>query len=226
MQKPQTTRLLVLSAILIASAVYTARASVTEPVKIRESFVTFPNSIDGWAGSRHENFSEEILKVLGVDEYLNRSYTRGRQAIVGLYIGYYESQRQGDAIHSPLNCLPGAGWEALSKSYLPVQVMTAPADQGGVPKSIEINRYIIRKGLDRQVVLYWYQSQGRVVANEYWSKIQMVLGAIRSNRTDAAMVRVITPILGSDAAAETKAEQQAVEFVKLIYPHLGRYLPN
>ena len=85
---------------------------------------------------------------------------------------------------------------------------------------------MIRKGLDKQVVLYWYQSQGRVVANEYWSKIYMVLGAIKSNRTDAAMVRVIAPILGSDAASEAKAEQSAVDFVKALYPHLGRYLPN
>lgn len=227
MAKSQTTRLLVLSAILFASAVYTARASVTEPVKIRESFVTFPKSIDGWTGRKSADFTEDVLKVLGVDEYLNWTYWReAPRSVAGLYIGYYQSQRQGDAIHSPLNCLPGAGWEPLSKAYLPVQVLTAPADQGGTAKTIEINRYVIRKGLDRQLVLYWYQSQGRVVANEYWSKIYMVLGAIRSNRTDAAMVRVITPITGSDANAEAKAEQHAVEFVKAIYPHLGRYLPN
>jgi len=226
MARTQTTRLLVLSAILFASAVYTARASVTEPVKIRESFVTFPNNIDGWTGRKLPDFTEDILKVLGVDEYLNRAYQRDARTGVGLYVGYYESQRQGDAIHSPLNCLPGAGWEALSKSYLPVSVLTAPADQGGTPKTIEINRYVIRKGLDKQVVLYWYQSQGRVVANEYWSKIYMVLGAIKSNRTDAAMVRVIAPILGNDAASEAKAEQSAVDFVKALYPHLGRYLPN
>lgn len=226
MARTQITRLIVLAVILFAGAAYTARASVTEPVKIRESFVTFPKTIDGWVGTKQQDFTPDILKVLGVDEYLNYTYRLERQAVVGLYIGFYESQRQGDAIHSPLNCLPGAGWEPLSKSYLPVPVMTAPADRGGVEKTIDINRYVIRKGLDRQVVLYWYQSQGRVVANEYWSKIHMVLGAIRSNRTDAAMVRVITPIIGSDPGAEAKAERQAVAFVKALYPHLERYLPN
>lgn len=219
-------RLVILSAVLLGSAAYVAKASVTEPVPIRESLATFPMLVGGWTGSRAPDFPDDILKVLGVDEYLNRTYRTGTTGLAGLYIGYYQSQRQGDAIHSPLNCLPGAGWEPVSRSYLPLQVQTESSLTGAGTTTIEINRYLIRKGLDTQVVLYWYQSQGRVVANEYWSKAYMVFDAIRSNRTDAALVRVVAPVLGADRAAEETAERHATEFVRSIYPLLGRYLPS
>ena len=220
--KTVVTRLVVLSVLLAGSALYVVRASATEPVPIRESFVSFPLRIEpGWHGSLAPEFDKKILDVLGVDEYLNRNYHNNRLGL-NLYIGYYQSQRQGDTIHSPLNCLPGAGWEPVSHTYLPVQVSTSP---GAPPTEIRINRYLIRKGLESQVVLYWYQSQGRVVANEYAGRFYMVLDALRSNRTDAAMVRVVVPMSGTRANAEREAEQAAVEFVKAMYPLLGRYLP-
>src|SRR5439155_25976870 len=122
---------------------------------------------------------------------------------------------------SPLNCLPGAGWEPLSKSYL-----TIPLSGTGAEPSISVNRYIIQKGLDQQLVLYWYQSHGRVVANEYWSKLYLVRDAVRLNRTDAALVRVIVPIASSDDAGETHAEGLAVDFVKKMFPVLPNYLPS
>ena len=110
---------------------------------------------------------------------------------VGLYVGYHDSQRQGDTIHSPLNCLPGAGWQPLEQGRITVSVR----DHGTArPAPIEVNRVVIGKGLDRQLVLYWYQSHRRVVASEYWGKVYTVLDAMRYNRTDAAMVRVITPV--------------------------------
>jgi EpsI family protein len=159
--------------------------------------------------------------VLGVDEYVNRVY-ESRDGVASLYIGYYQSQRQGDTIHSPMNCLPGSGWEPLSRSYLTIPVGT---DVKGSPE-ITVNRYVIQKGLDRQVVLYWYQSHGRAIANEYRSKIFMVYDAVRLNRTDAALVRVVSPRYGTDAAAEDRASDRAVAFVKAMFPLLDRYLPS
>jgi EpsI family protein len=93
--------------------------------------------------------------------------------------------------------------------------------EGGDP--IEVNRIVISKGLDQQLVLYWYQSHGRVVASEYWGKIYTVLDALRTNRTDAALVRVICPVGG---AAEAKAEREAVRFVQSFFPLLDDYLPH
>jgi EpsI family protein len=140
-----------------------------------------------------------------------------------LYIGYYESQRQGDTMHSPLNCLPGAGWSPVQNDHLSINVpVSLGTTTGARERSIEVNRYIIEKGVDRQVVLYWYQSHGRVVASEYWGKIYMVVDAIRINRTDGALVRVVAPIVTS----QEDAELDAVDFVRVLFPSLERYLPS
>jgi EpsI family protein len=85
---------------------------------------------------------------------------------------------------------------------------------------------VIQKGLDRQVVLYWYQSHGRVVASEYWSKIYLVLDSIRLNRSDAALVRVIAPVDEARPNAEIDAERSAISFVQAMFPTLDAFLPS
>lgn len=214
-------RIIVLSACLLLGAGVIATASKTELVPARAAFTGFPIRIGPWQGRNTEPFTKEVLAVLGADDYLSRTYRQGPN-VVGLYVGYYESQRQGDTIHSPLNCLPGAGWQPLSKSYLPISVV----DAAGNTSEITVNRYVIEKGLDQQVVLYWYQSHGRVVANEYRSKLYMIFDAARLNRSDAALVRVTSPRIGSGAAAESAADARAVEFVKTMFPLLANFLPS
>ena len=214
-------RISIVSLLLLVSAGVIAKASRIEDVPPRQPFAQFPLQIDVWRGKDTARFSDEIMKVLGADDYLSRYYHALQQGTVGLYIGYYKSQRQGDTMHSPLNCLPGAGWQPLEKSYLPIQV----TDANGVQSEITVNRYVIEKGLEQQVVLYWYQSHGRVIANEYRSKIFMVYDAARLNRSDAALVRVTSPRLASDQGLQS-AEERAVGFVKKIFPLLADHLPS
>jgi EpsI family protein len=212
-------RAIVLTVIFLATLGLVAQASKSEIVPIRSSFVTFPMEIDGWKGRQEAPFTEEILAILGVDDYLTRSYF-SPQGAIGLYVGYWGTQSQGDTIHSPLNCLPGAGWTPLSKGTLQLDV----ADPAGAPRQITINRYVISKGLDRQLVLYWYQSHGRVVASEYAGKFYLVKDAIELNRTDAAIIRVIVPLApGDDDGSE--AERKGAQFVKSLFPVLNTYLP-
>ena len=217
-----TVRLYVLALVFVVATGVIARATKSEPVSIRNSFVSFPMTVNTWRGRQGEPFDPKVLKVLGVDEYLNLEYSRTADLPIGLYIGYYKSQREGDTMHSPLNCLPGAGWAPESQSYLTIPVSTSP---GAAPQPITVNRYLIRKGTDRLLVLYWYQSHGRVVASEYSSKIFMVLDAIRTNRTDGALVRVITPVLDGDAGA-AQAEKRTVGFIQGMVPTLREYLPS
>jgi EpsI family protein len=132
-------------------------------------------------------------------------------------VGYYESQRQGDTIHSPLNCLPGAGWQPMSRSIVSIPVAGQPP--------VTANRILIQKGLERQVVLYWYQSQGRTIASEYWGKVYLVYDALRRNRSDAAMVRVVTPVLVSEST-DAPADARALAFVQTLAPALNRFLPS
>ena len=207
-------------ALLLAWGAVT-RADRYEQPPGRQPFANFPMQIGGWRGTQQPPFEKRVLEVLGVDDYLTRAYFAEGRTGVGLYIGYWESQRQGDTIHSPMNCLPGAGWEPTSYSRIALSEAAATTGQ-----AVVVNRYIVQKGLDRQLILYWYQSHGRLVASEYWSKIYMVLDAVRLNRSDGAIVRVIAAIKGEGPEAEAKAEQDARRFAADLIPRLDGFLPN
>jgi EpsI family protein len=113
----------------------------------------------------------------------------------------------------------------MNRELVPVAARTSPLPDAPT-RTIVLNRIVIQRGLDRQVALYWYQSHGRVVASEYWGKIYTVLDSVRLHRTDAAMVRILCPIAGSDPSAEQAASRAAVEFVQALFPLLGRFLPE
>jgi EpsI family protein len=215
-------RMLITTGLLLSGFGYVAHASKSETVAPRMPLETLPLQVGEWTGGPAAPFTPEVLKVLGVDDYVNRNYAAGTQPFVNLYVGFYQSQRQGDTIHSPLNCLPGAGWEPVSKD----RVQFSATDAQGVVRQLRVNEFVIQKGLDRQLVLYWYQSHGRIIASEYTSKMYMVYDALRLNRTDAAMVRVITPIPDDAAAARGAASARARAFVQAIFPSLTRSLPS
>jgi EpsI family protein len=215
-------RIFITSAILLAAAGYRIYAMDAEVTPLRQSLDTLPRQIDRWRGRDDVPFDKEIVDELGVDEYVIRAYQNDREPLISLYVGYYQSQRQGDTIHSPLNCLPGAGWLPVKQDRATIMVRGAD----GQPQAITVNEFVIQKGLQRQYVLYWYQSHGRVVASEYTSKMYMVADAIRLNRTDAALVRVITPIAGEQPADETGAARRAQEFVRELFPTLTPIIPS
>jgi EpsI family protein len=146
---------------------------------------------------------------------LNRVYRRAPADEVGVYIGYYKSQRAGDSVHSPKNCLPGAGWQPVysSRIMLPLLPQSRPA---------EVNLYTVENEHERFVVLYWYQSHGRIVASEYIAKYYTIRDAILLHRTDAALVRITVPATDDEA----RARQSAIAFAVLIAPKLGEVLPR
>ena len=218
-------RALLVAIALLAGAAYVNGSVTGERVPPRAPLSSLPMQIGPWRGERAPDFTPDIVTMLGVDEYVNRLYGRTKTTGIGLYIGYYGSQRQGDAIHSPLNCLPGAGWEPVDSRHLVIPVADDPANPAA-SRSIEVNRVLVQKGLDKLVVVYWYQSHNRVIASEYWGKVYMVLDAIRMNRTDGALVRVISPLPGADDAAAASADRLAVDFVQSVFPLLGRHLPS
>lgn len=216
-----TWRLVVLSALLLTTAGYLRAASAPELVLPRESLSRLPTTLGSWTGAQAPDLDNEVLEVLGVDDYVTRVYEEAGAPVdarlpVGLYIGYYTSQRQGDTIHSPMNCLPGAGWQ-------PVRTGTLALDVAGATRTV--NRVVIQKGELRQVVLYWYQGRGRVVANEYWSKAYLVWDAATRRRSDGALVRVISPVATGETGDEA-AERRVVSFAQALYPELPRFLPE
>jgi EpsI family protein len=213
-------RAALLCVLLGSTSIFLANARRSEAPVARAAFSSFPMQLASWQATNDPPIDAQLLKVLGVDDYLSRVYREPGGAAVGLYMGFYDSQRQGDTIHSPLNCLPGAGWEPVREGRLTI------ANADGAGTAITVNRYVVRKGLESLMVLYWYQGRGRVIASEYWSKLFLIHDAMRENRTDGALVRVIAPI---DVRADddgVAAERLAETFVRVLYPALPAYLPN
>jgi EpsI family protein len=211
-------RLLVLAGIFVAGTILVEGATRPESIPIREPLGSMPFAIGRWSGQDAPRMPDSVLAELGADDYVNRVYFRADRVPVFLYIGYYQSQRQGDAIHSPMNCLPGAGWQPATTAVL--QIPVAP----NAPP-ISAKRVLIENGLDRQVVLYWYQSHGRSVASDYWSKLLLIYDAVRLNRSDAALVRVISPVLAGETS-DQDAERRTIDFVRTLFPELHDYLPS
>jgi EpsI family protein len=206
---------------LLAASIAVAQADRYEDTPLRTSFALFPMQLGDWRGVQLPPFSDQVLAVLGLDDYINRNYVRPDRTEANLYVGYWKSQRQGDTMHSPQNCLPGAGWEPISQG-----VISLPDPRSADAPPITVNRIVIEKGLDRQLVLYWYQGRGRIIGSEYWSKIYLVLDAARYNRSDAAIVRIVVPQRSASAGAEAAAETAALEFVNQLVPALGTFLPE
>ena len=209
-------RAAIVSVLVMTAGWYSTRAAGEEIAVPRASLVELPRSLGPWTDSLDVPLEQEVRDVLGVDDYVNRTYVTEAGQPVSLYIGYYGSQRQGDTIHSPQNCLPGAGWQ-------PVEGGRVPLDVDG--RRVTVNRYVIQKGLDRQVVLYWYQGRGRVVANEYANKLWLMLDAARLHRSDGALVRVVAPVLRSPGGSLGAADAAAADFTRTIFPSLPAYLP-
>ena len=175
---------------------------------------SFPVRIGEWTG-QDLAMSADVLSVLGPGDFLSRTYRAYGQPPIDFFVAYFPSQRTGDTIHSPKNCLPGSGWTPMDSSHITIT--------GTNGTSISANLYLIEKGSDRQLVIYWYQAHGRAVASEYVAKFYLVADAIRMNRSDGSLVRVVTPIgNGEDPAA---GEKRAVGFAKQIAPMLSRYIP-
>ena len=135
------TRLLVVTALFLASAGYVGFAMEPERIPLREPLSGMTYELGEWSGRPAPRLTDEVLAVLGVDEYLNRYYASPEGGLAGLYIGYYQTQREGDTIHSPMNCLPGAGWEPEAKGTLTIPVRASRSD--AIERPITVNRYVI-----------------------------------------------------------------------------------
>ena len=209
-------RFWVVIVLLVVTAVVVFRRGNSESIVPSEPLSAVPDTIAGLTGV-DAPIDQEQLDILGKGDFLSRVYTEGgRSRPVGLFIAYFASQRTGATMHSPRNCLPGSGWSFESSQYVTIK------DVGGNPH--RVGEYIIANGNNRQFVIYWYQAHGRSIANEYQAKVYLVSDAIRMNRTDGALVRVITPVY-SDTGVEA-AKERAEGFVGELMPQLPRFIPN
>jgi EpsI family protein len=188
-----------------------------ESAPTKRPFAGFPLTIEGWQG-KEVGLQRDVLKLLQLSDYMMRVYLPqkrdGTLAPVWLYTGYYASQRTGTTYHSPKNCLPGAGWQFAESDFVTVLMPDKT--------SITINKVLIKKGLDQQVLLYWYHDRGRVIASEYWAKAYLVWDAMTRHRTDGALVRLSVPV----TTTAEEAYLHGLNFLHDLWPLLQDYMPT
>ena len=186
-----------------------------EIVPERLSFVSFPADLGPWQG-RKSLLEPQVEHVLGLDDYILSDYSKAKNGVVNFYVAYYGSQRKGSSPHSPMVCIPGGGWQ-INK----FERTAYHSDALGV--TLPLNRAVIAQDRSRQLVYYWFVQRGRNVANEYWSKWYLFKDAITKNRTDGALVRLVTPLYPGES--EDVADARLRSFIDDLAPRLKAYLP-
>jgi EpsI family protein len=210
-------RFLSAALIITAAAVFLQARTHNEVFPPRQPLESFPSQLQAWSGTDIA-IDKEVLDVLGPGDFLLRVYQNEAQPqpYVDLFIAYFRSQRAGDTIHSPKNCLPGAGWAPLESTRIS---LTLPGHA-----VFPANRYVIGKADARELVLYWYWAHDRGVASEYWAKVYLVKDAIQMNRSDGALVRITTPMKAGETTEA--AQQRLLPFASDIGPLLNNYIPR
>lgn len=205
----------VVTVLLILQTLVLYGFSRRESVPSMRPLSTFPQTFGEWRLAQENVVEKEVEDVLKADDLLNRTYI-GPGGYANLFVAFFKSQRTGQAPHSPKNCLPGSGW-------VPEVSDTVAVPVAGIAGPIRVNRYVVQKGDEKSLVMYWYQSRNRIVASEYEAKFYVVADAIRYNRTDTALVRVVVPVSGDQRDA---ANSTAIRFVQDSFPLLQQALPQ
>ena len=209
---------IILSLVLAAQAVAYQTFTKTEKVAASQPLVGLPGQLGSWLKVQEGFVDEATQAVLKADDTLNRSYASSEAGFAAnLFVAAFRSQRHGAAPHSPKNCLPGSGWTPIVNDHVKVAIP-------GRAEPIEVNRYIIQRADAKSLVLYWYQSRDRAVASEYSAKLFTMLDAVKDNRTDTALVRVVVGLNGNDT--EAKAQAAAEDFIRSFYGALRGFLPS
>ena len=181
-----------------------------EDIPEHVSFVNFPLQLDGWTG-QHDKLGANVVEKLGMTDYLLTNYSNKQNAVVNYYVAYYQSQRKGVSPHSPRVCIPGGGWEIAKFERI---------EAGGHP----VNRVLIKKGNQRQLVYYWFQGHGRIIANEYINKWYLFIDSMFKNRTDGALVRLVTNVAQHEDLSA--ADARIISFMADSETQLNEFIAN
>lgn len=196
--------------------------ATAEVIPPRQNLSHFPLVLGDWRCAEREDMGDDIERNLGVTDYLLCTYARNGEA-VGVYVGYHESQvRRGGGggetvIHPPKHCLPGSGWDIIGAEQVALDVPGLPE------RPATVNRLVIAKGEYRQLVYYWYQSRGRVIADDWKKIVNLFWDRASRQRTDGSLVRFTIPMV---QGREAEAEQAFRELATLLLPELPAYVPE
>ncbi len=200
------------AAVLSLGCVVTLAVDRQERMTLALPLDSIPVALGGRSGAP-ATISREEQEAAGMSSYLRR-YFPGEVAPFEVYVGYYDQQTQGKTIHSPKNCLPGSGWEALQQTTTVVPTAGGPAT---------VNRYLLQNKQQRALVFYWYQGRGRVAANEYQVKWELLRDAAVRGRTEESLVRIVVHL--NEQTTEAQAAEVAARVAADLIPEVDRVMP-
>jgi EpsI family protein len=214
--KQQRPTLLVAILLLAQGSVFYT-LSHGDAVPLAHPLSEFPTRVQDWNVIEDGVIDQETRDLLRADDYLTRVYAnRATGEEANLYVAFFKTQQTGQTPHSPKNCLPGNGWVPSASGRLNVSIP-------GRDVPVRVNEYLVAKGATKALVLYWYQSHGRVVASEYAAKAWVVVDSLRYHRSDTALIRVV---VGVPDGNEEAAARTATHFVQAFFQPLAQTLPN
>ena len=189
-----------------------------EKIPAKKNLNQFPLKIGEWASTRRQPMAQYYIDTLDLSEYVIINYKNRSGKKVNFYVAYYESQRKGESIHSPATCLPGSGWSFNQSGTL--KITGVPGNNG----TYEVNRAVMQSSRKRQITYYWFPVRGRILNNAYQLKIYNFWDALTQQRTDGALVRLITSVYEDEKLED--AEKRLQNFVRDIVPVLEEYIPG
>jgi EpsI family protein len=207
--------------VLLVGMFFVYRAPHGKSMPLQQELFTFEEQIGEWRGEEPRTLDQRVLDVLRADAYTDRIYRNKAGEWISFYVGYFEDQKSGETIHSPKNCMPGAGWNFVQSEEVAFTI------EGGQYPPIQFRalKGILMSKEERLLSYYWYQSRGRFMTSEYWHKFYLILDAIRYNRSDGALVRVLAPLPKN--ADVNKVDTQLKEFIIKAAPILQyEYFPT
>jgi len=190
--------------------------SVTE-TPIKKSLSEFPKQIGDFKYVDNIYFSDGIINMLGVDDYISYDYVGKNGRRVNLYVSYFGAVGVTGSYHSPKNCLPGGGWNVIHSESIALKNSMNGGSRG------KIQKVIIQKGDEQQVVLYWFHNRGRIIASEYWEKIYLVLDALFKGRRDGSFIRIMGDTQKGDTGASV---DELIDFAGNVATVLDDFIPG
>jgi exosortase D (VPLPA-CTERM-specific) len=209
-----STVMLIVALLLLSLLVSRPELEIPE----RQRFAFFPRQLGDWE-ARPAEVDPVALASLKLADHLSLVWQRPAEPLpVSLWVAWYDQQVYGASVHSPLACLPGAGWRVES-----LGTHSLPAHRPGA-EALHVNRAIIALGDQRQLVYYWFAQRGRVLTNEYLLKWYIFEDSLLMQRSDGALIRITTPL--PDLADTAAADARLAALVKTIMPVLESYVPG
>ena len=210
---PKSTRRInyIISLLIFNTIVVYCSTSEKSLQTTRQPLQTAFSDVGQWKGQNDVPLEQDIFAALKLDDYLFRNYQKNKRSI-SLYIGYYLTARKLGASHSPLVCFPGQGWEVSLPAEVELETRVG---------SISAEKLIVKKGMDKQLLIYWFQSYDQTSRGTLRQKLNSLLNKLLGKPEDNAFIRVSTSILNENYY---DAYEMALSFINEFYPEIYNFI--